>query len=242
MHVGGYGSDIESSLYELIRKILSDSDIPRLRLASVEPWDLHPDFFDLFQNSRLMPHMHLPLQSGSDTVLKRMARRCKTADYKKLINVARDSMADFNVTTDIIVGFPGESETEWQESMAFIEEIGFSQLHIFPYSARAGTRAAELPEQIDTPIKKSRSRDLHTLAKRMKENYLQQLIDSEYPVLWESNAEEIIPGQLSFYGYTSNFIRARTDVAVDKILSNKITPARVSAVSLDGENVLVTLT
>ena len=118
--VGGYGSEINSDLFELIKAILSETDLPRLRLASVEPWDLPDKFFELFKNQRLMPHMHLPLQSGSDSVLKRMARRCKTADFKHLIEFARSEVPDFNVTTDVIVGFPGETEEEWQESMEFI--------------------------------------------------------------------------------------------------------------------------
>ncbi len=144
VHVGGYGSDIDSSLYKLIKTVLSDTDIPRIRLASVEPWDLPEDFFSLFSNERLMPHMHLPLQSGSDSVLKRMVRRCKTNDYKKLIQQARYKIPNFNITTDIIVGFPGETEEEWQESINFIEEIMFSHIHIFTYSKRDGTKAASL--------------------------------------------------------------------------------------------------
>ena len=170
-----------------------------------------------------------------------MARRGKTANYKKLIDVARDRIPDFNVTTDIIVGFPGETESEWQESLTFIEDIGFSHLHIFPYSARAGTRAAELPNQIDTPLKKSRSRDLHVLAKRMKEKFLQQMIGREFPVLWESDAKENATGDCRYFGYTSNFIRTRADVPVDHNLGNKILPAQVTAVSQDGGNALVTL-
>ncbi|MEM7293458.1 MAG: MiaB/RimO family radical SAM methylthiotransferase, partial [Pseudomonadota bacterium] len=108
VHVGGYGSDIDSSLFELISTILRDTDLPRLRLASVEPWDLPDHFFSLFENPRLMPHMHLPLQSGTDSVLRRMSRRCKTADFRQLVEEARKDIVDFNVTTDIIVGFPGE--------------------------------------------------------------------------------------------------------------------------------------
>jgi len=154
VHVGGYGSDIKSDLYSLIKNILADTDIPRLRLASIEPWDLGDNFFDLFQNKRLMPHMHLPLQSGSDSVLRRMARRCKTADFKKLVEHARTVVPNFNVTTDIIVGFPGESEQEWQESLAFIEETGFSHIHIFTYSKRAGTKAVNLAGQISKSEKK----------------------------------------------------------------------------------------
>ena len=121
VHVGGYGSAINCDLYELIKAILSETDLPRLRLASVEPWDLPDRFFELFSNPRLMPHMHLPLQSGSDSVLKRMSRRCKTADFKRLIDTARKEVPDFNVTTDVIVGFPGETEKDIEEKIKHLK-------------------------------------------------------------------------------------------------------------------------
>ena len=131
VHVGGYGSDIGSDLQTLIEAILDHTDLPRLRLASVEPWDLPTRFFELFAHSRLMPHLHLPLQSGCDSVLRRMARRCKTRDYESLVRDARTTIPDFNLTTDVIVGFPGESDDEWKQGLEFIERIGFSHVHIF---------------------------------------------------------------------------------------------------------------
>ncbi|OGT34125.1 MAG: tRNA (N(6)-L-threonylcarbamoyladenosine(37)-C(2))-methylthiotransferase MtaB, partial [Gammaproteobacteria bacterium RBG_16_51_14] len=146
VHTGGYGSDRDTSLYRLIDAILNDTDIPRLRLASIEPWDLPGHFFTLYQNPRLMPHIHLPLQSGSDSVLKRMARRGTTGDFERLIDRARSEVRDINITTDIIVGFPGETGKEWDESLEFIHNIGFSRIHIFTYSARLGTSAACLPD------------------------------------------------------------------------------------------------
>lgn len=155
VHIGGYGSDIDSNLYNLIETILVETTIPRIRLGSVEPWDLGEDFFKLFENPRFMPHLHLPLQSGSDSVLRRMARRCKTEDFIKLITQAHACVDDFNVTTDIIAGFPGETDEEWQESLTFIERCNFSHIHIFPYSPRQGTRAALLPDQISSAVKKN---------------------------------------------------------------------------------------
>ena len=221
VHIGGYGSDIESSLYELIKSILKNTDIPRIRLGSVEPWDLGENFFSLFSNKRFMPHMHLPLQSGSDTVLKRMARRCKTKDFRSLVEQARIEIPNFNLTTDIIVGFPGETEEEWQESVRFIEEIGFSHIHVFTYSKREGTRAAALIDQVDPLVKKERSKALHRLANSMRRTFLEKEIGNEYTGLWEMRNEAG-----NWMGYTENFIRIELKNA-DLALENQISKIKI---------------
>jgi threonylcarbamoyladenosine tRNA methylthiotransferase MtaB len=238
VHVGGYGSEINSDLYELIKAILSETDLPRLRLASVEPWDLPDKFFELFSNPRLMPHMHLPLQSGSDSVLKRMARRCKSADFKHLIEFARSEVPDFNVTTDVIVGFPGETEEEWQESMEFISSCKFSHIHIFSYSKREGTKAASLSGQVSNEIKKMRSVQLHQLTAEMKKTYLQKHVNREFPILWEGNSETGQAGTTRYFGYTPNFVRTQIDITSNDVLTNKILQARLTSVNPNGENVL----
>jgi len=238
VHVGGYGSDIKSDLYELIKSILSETDLPRLRLASVEPWDLPEKFFELFSNKRLMPHMHLPLQSGSDSVLKRMSRRCKTSDFKRLIDYARNEIADFNVTTDVIVGFPGETEEEWQESKEFISAVEFSHIHIFSYSVRQGTKAAGLPNQVSNDIKKMRSVELHRLAADMKRTYLQKHINKVFPILWEGSSKTEKTGPTRYFGYTPNFVRAQIDINSSEVLTNRIQQARITCVNPNGENIL----
>ena len=209
VHIGGYGSDTGSSLYDLLARILAETDIPRLRLGSVEPWDLGDRFFSLFENPRMMPHLHLPLQSGSDTVLKRMARRCRTADFRNLIAAARDAVPDFNPTTDIIVGFPGETNAEWRESLAFIEEIGFPHVHIFSYSQRAGTRAAELPDQVDAATRRRRSQTLHALARRMKQDFATRWRGRGTEILIETVSQDAKTGVFHGYGYTPNYQRVR---------------------------------
>jgi threonylcarbamoyladenosine tRNA methylthiotransferase MtaB len=238
VHVGGYGSDIKSDLYELIKSILSETDLPRLRLASVEPWDLPEKFFELFSNKRLMPHMHLPLQSGSDSVLKRMSRRCKTSDFKRLIDYARNEIADFNVTTDVIVGFPGETEEEWQESKEFISAVEFSHIHIFSYSVRQGTKAAGLPNQVSNDIKKMRSVELHRLAADMKRTYLQKHINKVFPILWEGSSKTEKTDPTRYFGYTPNFVRAQIDINSSEVLTNTIQQARITCVNQNGENIL----
>lgn len=227
VHVGGYGSDIDSSLYELIKTILANTDIPRIRLASVEPWDLPDNFFSLFSNKRLMPHMHLPLQSGSDSVLKRMARRCKTNDFKTLVKQARNEIPNFNLTTDIIVGFPGETEEEWQESVSFIEETQFSHIHIFTYSKREGTKAASLINQVEIAVKKERSKQLHVLAKSMRQKLLTEQIGNNHTVLWETKNENG-----NWFGYTENFIRVILKNSTQE-LENKITKIKIASVDND---------
>lgn len=222
VHLGGYGSDIDSNLATLITEILEKTQIPRLRLGSLEPWDLPENFFDLFQNSRLMPHLHLPLQSGSDTVLRRMARRCKTAEFAEIVKQARAQISDFNLTTDIIVGFPGETEQEWQESFEFIKSIGFGHIHIFSYSPREGTKAATLPDQVVNEIKKQRSQQLHELAQTMKQEFIGLQLGKSFPVLWEGHCEEAADGQYLRFGYTPNYLRVACVAAENDALENKI--------------------
>lgn len=226
VHVGGYGSDIDSSLHQLIKTVLSNTDIPRIRLASVEPWDLPEDFFLLFSNKRLMPHMHLPLQSGSDTVLRRMARRCKTNDFKNLVEQARNEIANFNLTTDIIVGFPGETEEEWQDSVKFIEDTTFSHIHIFTYSKREGTKAAGLANQVDAAVKKERSKQLHELALSMRQKTLSDQIGKKHAVLWEAQNENN-----AWMGYTENFIRVELKNENLLELENKISEVKIKSVA-----------
>ena len=230
VHVGGYGGDINFSLHQLIEKILSETTIPRIRLASVEPWDLNEKFFSLFHNKRLMPHMHLPLQSGCNSVLKRMARRCKTNDFKEIINKARTQIKNFNITTDIIVGFPGETNGEWQKSLEFIKEIGFSHIHIFTYSKREGTKASNFDNQVENLVKKERSKELHKLTEKMRKEILNNEIGNEYSVLWETKDKNN-----SWYGYTDNYLKVELKNNQSN-LENKITKIKIIDLSEDSNH------
>ncbi|MBE0436868.1 MAG: tRNA (N(6)-L-threonylcarbamoyladenosine(37)-C(2))-methylthiotransferase MtaB [Methylomicrobium sp.] len=229
VHLGGYGSDTDQSLSDLIKAILSDTDIPRLRLGSLEPWELPNDFVDLFDNPRLMPHLHLPLQSGSDSVLRRMARRCKTEEFSEIVTGLRAAIPHFNITTDIIVGFPGETEQEWRESFDFIENTGFGHIHIFAYSRREGTKAATLPNQIPETIKKQRSRELHELAETMKRQFQSENIGRTTPVLWESQTEPLDNGKHRIFGYTPNYLRVGCEVDEPEAIENQIIDAKLMA-------------
>ena len=232
VHVGGYGSDNGSSLFKLVTALLKNTDIPRIRFASVEPWDLPDAFFSLFESPRLMPHMHLPLQSGADSVLRRMSRRCKIMDFSHLVEQARSAVEGFNVTTDIIVGFPGETEDEWQKTLETVENIGFGHIHIFSYSSREGTKAAKLPNQITTDVKKMRSQEMHNLADKLKNDFYQSQLNNIVEVLWESQIADN-EGRVRYSGYTPNFCKVETIVANTVLLESRVKRTKLVGFSVD---------
>ena len=237
VHLGGYGSDINHNLAELIQAILDQTPVPRLRLGSLEPWELPENFFALFNNPRLMPHLHLPLQSGSDSVLKRMARRCKTVEFSQIVHQARRQVPNINITTDIIVGFPGETEQEWQDSYNFIKQTRFGHIHIFTYSTRSGTKVAALPDPVLNTIKKQRSQQLHRLAEQMKQSFMQQNLGESVEILWEGQKEEIDASQHKVFGYTPNYLRVATIINDSESLEDQIIPALSREIN---ENYLLT--
>ncbi len=238
VHIGGYGSDTGSDLYQLIRAVLERTSIPRLRLGAVEPWDLPPQFWELFDNPRMMPHLHLPIQSGADSVLKRMARRCKSGEFLRLAEQARQRVPDINLTTDIIVGFPGETEQEWQQTLSFVEQIGFGHLHIFAYSQRPGTRAALLPDPIPRELIRERSEVLHELGERLKRETLSRFIGRRFPVLMESHLAGPPAG---WSGYTPNFLRVNMPVAQPLDLENRVVDVRLQQLTDSGDALTATL-
>ncbi|MEN6483175.1 MAG: MiaB/RimO family radical SAM methylthiotransferase, partial [Anaerolineaceae bacterium] len=150
VHLGSWGHDFDQPdhLRHLIEEILNRTSIPRVRLSSLEPWDLDHDFFELWSNPRLCRHLHLPLQSGAVKTLKRMARNTTPDAYLALVTEARKMQPDMAITTDIIVGYPGESDEDHQESLEFVRKVGFAGGHVFTYSKREGTAAAKLGEQV----------------------------------------------------------------------------------------------
>lgn len=214
VHLGSWGQDLSTPLKtglglpltNLIRAILEQTSAPRLRLSSLEPWDLSPDFFALWENPRLMPHLHLPLQSGSDTVLKRMRRHTTRESYLQLVVAARSVMPDVAITTDIIVGFPGETEEEFAETLDFVREIGFADGHIFTFSAREGTPAARMKNHIPKVVGKERNAILRDAFAGMSASYRQRFIGETLSVLWESAAENNVNGW-AMSGLTENYLR-----------------------------------
>ncbi len=239
VHLGGYGSDLGDDpgtgedLTSLLGAILADTDMPRVRLGSLEPWDLPESFWRLFENARLMPHLHLPLQSGSDRVLRRMARRCKTSEFAELAAFGRAAVPDLNITTDIIVGFPGETEDDWRRTLAFADAIGFGHVHIFAYSRRPGTRAADMPGQVDAETKKRRSRELHALAGRLKRQVLTAQPGKRVSVLCEGPPNGERAGHL--FGYTPNYLPLYLESDGSPAAGNRILGVEVTGLEPAGD-------
>ncbi len=209
VHLGSYGHDFGNmvGLRDLVRMILQHTDIPRLRLSSLEPWEIAPDFFTLWDNPRLLPHLHLPLQAGSDKTLRKMARKTSQKDFSELVREARAAIPNLNVTTDVICGFPGETEDEFEVSLQFVEKVGFGRLHVFTYSPRPNTAAAKMPGQLPNTVKKARTRRMIALSDKMALDFNQKLVGQETNVLWEAVAGADENG-VKWQGYTDNYVRA----------------------------------
>jgi threonylcarbamoyladenosine tRNA methylthiotransferase MtaB len=222
VHLGSYGHDggDPHGLFHLVRAILAETGLPRLRLSSLEPWDLAVDFFELWQNERLLPHLHLPLQSGCDATLRRMARRTNQAQFAALVEAARTAIPDVSITTDIIVGFPGETEAEFAESLAFVEQIQFAKLHIFRYSRREGTAAASMRGQVPAPVAQERSQRMHLLNAALEDTFRRQFVGRTMPVLWESH--EPYGFGLQWSGLTGNYLRVVTHTSPEVSLRNQV--------------------
>ena len=228
VHLGSYGHDWgdHAGLVKLVRAILDDTDIPRVRLSSLEPWDLSPDFFELWNNPRVCRHLHLPLQSGSDATLKRMLRRTNQTAFRELVSAARACIPGVSITSDVIVGFPGETDAEFDTSAEFIEEMNFAGLHIFRYSKRPGTAAARMRSHVDEAVKKNRSAHLHMLAAQMEARFAQQFTGQTLSVLWEHVAGATQDGFINV-GYTDNYLRVQS--VYPRVLTNHIIDARLDA-------------
>ena len=227
VHLGSYGHDLgdQRGLQRLIESILAESDVERLRLSSLEPWDLDASFFDVFADPRLLPHLHLPLQSGCDETLKRMARRTSRAEFSELVSQARRAVPDVAVSSDIIVGFPGETEEEFEQSISTVEELAFSRLHIFRYSRREGTPAAKMAHAVPGPVALERSRRMHALAADLEHRFNSKLIGRTPEVLWET--AEDLGDALRWSGLTPNYVRVTTMTPPDENLLNVVTPTEI---------------
>ncbi|MXZ19819.1 MAG: tRNA (N(6)-L-threonylcarbamoyladenosine(37)-C(2))-methylthiotransferase MtaB [Caldilineaceae bacterium SB0665_bin_25] len=241
VHLGAFGRDLpgrqRTDLKELTAAILTDTDIARLRLSSLEPWELADGFFDLWQRwpGRLCPHLHLPLQAGTDAQLRRMARRCTVASFRKLAADARAAIPNLIITTDLIVGFPGESDADHEEGLRFVEEMRFAHAHIFPFSARAGTAAAEFDGQVKKEVKRERSRRMHQVVAGTGRLERTRYVGAIRPVLWEGAGQQLTDqaGILLWSGLTDNYLRVTAQAPAGTDLSNRITPVRLE--ELHGE-------
>jgi len=233
VHLGSWGQDLlpASPLHHLVEAILKETEAPRLRLSSLEPWDLQAGFFHLWQDPRLCRHLHLPLQSGCVATLRRMARKTTPESFAALVAAARLAIPDVAITTDIITGFPGESEAEFQESLAFVRQMHFAGGHVFTYSARPGTAALRLPGQVPHSLRKERNARMRAVFAEASQAYQSAFIGQVMPVLWESAAGLGEDGW-EMSGLTGNYLRV--NARSSRSLWNQITPVRLSASTTDG--------
>ena len=237
--LGTFGFDLNgTNLASLIQDILNETAVKRLRVSSLQPQEIDDDLLQLWlQDSRLCPHFHIPLQCGNDVILKAMRRRYTTDQFARTVQLIRQAIPDAGITADLIVGFPGEGETEFDESLAFVTKMAFSDMHVFPYSKRPGTSAVYLENQVSQGEKKERvSRALQAVRESFERFRLGQL-GTVREVLWEGSKKR--GRQEQTLGLTDNYIRvqlASTPIGDNLLnLSNTVVPARLLYVA--GENV-----
>lgn len=223
--IGAYRSG-GIDLTGLLKRILAETAVTRLRLSSLQPQEIGAELLGLWQDRRLCPHFHLCLQSGSDSVLERMRRRYKIADYQRAVASIRKVVPDAAITTDVIVGFPGETEAEFTESYEFCRKNGFARIHVFPYSRRPGTEAATMLEQISEEVKKERVQQMLALAEENARSFRERFLGQTMTVLWEQRAGGV------WSGYTDNYIRVYVKSNDD--LANQLLPVKLENLDKDG--------
>ena len=230
IHVASYGRDFgnENGLIELLEKINNIKGIKRIRLGSLEPKIITEEFMQrLIKLEKMCHHFHLSLQSGCDETLKRMNRKYNTAEIKEIVERLRRYYNDVILTTDIIVGFPGETEEEFEKTYQFLKEIKLYKMHVFQYSPRKGTRAAVMPNQVDGNVKEKRSRKLIELSNENQKRYNEMLVGKEVEVLFEDQAVE--EDKKYFKGHTQNYILVK--YKTDENLENTLKKVKILELS-----------
>lgn len=232
IHLSSYGVDFEEAtgLLELIQAVNAVKGIERIRLGSLEPKIVTEHFAsELSKLDKICPHFHLSLQSGCDETLKRMNRKYTTKEYERGCELLRKYFVHPAITTDVIVGFPGETEEEFEQTKAYLEHIHFYEMHIFKYSKRKGTRAAVMPDQIDEQIKAARSEKLIALGHDMSKEFRKFYIGKNEEVLFEEKA--VIGDKEYFVGYTKEYVKVAKET--DENLENQIVSGRISGMLTD---------
>ena len=232
IHLSSYGVDFEKAtgLLELLQAVNAVKGIERIRLGSLEPKIVTEHFAsELSKLDKICPHFHLSLQSGCDATLKRMNRKYTTKEYERGCELLRKYFVHPAITTDVIVGFPGETEEEFEQTKAYLEHIHFYEMHIFKYSKRKGTRAAVMPDQIDEQVKAARSEKLIALGHDMSKEFRKFYIGKNEEVLFEEKA--VIGDKEYFVGYTKEYVKVAKKT--DENLENQIVSGRISGMLTD---------
>ena len=231
--LGTYGFDLpDINLQSLIQRVLAETTIDRLRVSSLQAQEITPELLELWSDPRLCAHFHIPLQSGSDSVLESMRRRYDTAQFAETVRLVQKTIPNAGITTDVIVGFPGEGVREFAESYSFAESVGFSDMHVFPYSIRPGTTAAHLTDQVADGIKKERTGEMLELAATTMREFRLKSVGQTRPVLWKPGrpAKGAVPAE-GWSGLTDNYLQVRT--TNDSNLGNEITEVRLTGLNGD---------
>ncbi len=222
--LGSYGFDLSDiDLTGLLRRILAQTKVPRIRVSSVQPHEIDRGLLELWVDPRLCPHFHLALQSGSDTILQRMRRQYTAREYLETAELVRDTVPGASLTTDVIVGFPGETPEDFEETYALCDLVAFASMHVFPYSPRPGTSAAHFSGHVDAATKSQRVGKLIDLSSQHAYEFRRRSLGSTRPVLWEDRRRQ--NGTDQWVGLTDNYIRVVAES--DEPLRNRITPARL---------------
>lgn len=219
IHTGHYGSDIETSFPELLKRIVKIEGLERLRISSIEITELNDEFLNVLKNNPvIVSHLHIPLQAGSDKILALMNRKYLTPYFLDKVEKIREIRPDISLTTDVIVGFPGETEEDFLDTINFCKEIKFSKIHVFPYSRRKGTKADLMDEQIPENIKKERVKRLIEVSNNLEQQYLDSFISKNVSVLIEENKNGYS------IGHTGNYLKVKIlgDIKANEIVSVKI--------------------
>ena len=238
--LGTYGFDLPAvSLVGLLRRILEETQVTRLRVSSLQAQEINDELLTVWENSRMCLHFHVPLQSGSDVILKAMRRRYDTAQFARTLSLIRHKFPDAGITTDLIAGFPGEGEREWQQSESFARMMEFSDMHIFPFSPRPGTSAAHFGETVPQAEIKRRATGMAELADAGFKEFRRGQLGRIRAVLWESQRET--DRGVIWSGLTDNYIRVNTEAGLDThwCLNNQVTGARL--IRVVGDSVAVSI-
>lgn len=231
--LGAWGRDLDPPRkpHHLISGILEGTEVPRLRFSSLQPQDITPELLALWHDPRLMPHFHLALQSGSEATLRAMRRRYTAAGFIDATARIKAAVPGAAITTDVIAGFPGESEEDFEATLALCREAGFARLHCFPYSQRSRTTAARLPGQLPPPVKQERMARLLALGEELSLAFRREHLGTVRPVLWESERPAGVAGAPIWFGHTDNYIPV---YGTGTNLLNRVTPAVLREVYHDG--------
>jgi threonylcarbamoyladenosine tRNA methylthiotransferase MtaB len=221
-----YGKDRNNgyNLETLVKSILAHTEIPRLRLSSLEPWEIERNFFQLWKDPRMCRQLHLPLQSGSTTTLRRMGRPITPQAYADLISKAREKIPSVAITTDILVGFPGETEAEFEQSLSFIDQIGFARAHVFTYSPRPGTPAYRLPQRVPVQISRKRNKIVRDTVAKSSLKFRGSFLGKTLIALWEK-ATPLDDNNWEMQGLTDNYLRVRAIASSN--LWNHLSPIQI---------------